>query len=104
MGIGNEGFYRLLCRTTDPKEVFSLIEGAFNLGDHKAAKIAELATRAQIWGVTDLDPSILEHCFMKPYADLQEALRAAIEEKGPCAQVLFLMNGSMTVPKIGGNS
>lgn len=102
MGVGNDGFYQLLSRAMDPAEVCPLIEDSFHLGDHKAAKIAELAMGAQIWGVTDLDPSILGHCFMKPYADLQEALRAAIEEKGPHAQILFLMNGSMIVPKTTG--
>jgi nickel-dependent lactate racemase len=98
MGIGNEGFYRLLCRAADPEEVFSLIEGSYNLGDHKAARIADLAMQAQIWGVTGLDPAIVEKAFIKPYADLQEALREAIKEKGPHARVLFLMNGSMLVP------
>jgi nickel-dependent lactate racemase len=104
MGVGNEGFHRLLSRATDPEEVFALIEGAYTLGDHKAAKIADLAMEAQIWGVTDLDPAILEQAFIKPYPDLQEALNAAIKEKGPHAQVLFLMNGSMLVPIINMNN
>jgi nickel-dependent lactate racemase len=103
MGVGNEGFHRLLSRATNPEEVRSFIEGAYNLGDHKAAKIADLAMEAQIWGVTDLDPAIVEGAFIKPYPDLQGALSAAIKEKGPHAQVLFLMNGSMLVPIINMN-
>lgn len=103
MGVGNEGFYRLLCRATDPEEVYSLIEASYTLGDHKAAKIADLAVKARIWGVTDLDPGIMEKALIKPYPDLQEALNAAIAEQGLHAQVLFLMNGSMTVPTLGGN-
>ena len=97
-GVGNEGFYRLLCRATDPEEVYSLIEASYTLGDHKAAKIADLAVKSRIWGVTDLDPGIMEKALIQPYPDLQEALNAAIAEQGPHAQVLFLMNGSMTVP------
>jgi nickel-dependent lactate racemase len=100
MGVGNEGFYRLLCRATDPEEVYSLIEASYTLGDHKAAKIANLAVKARIWGVTDLDPAIMEKALIQPYPDLQEALNAAIAEQGPHAQVLFLMNGSMLVPII----
>ena len=100
MGVGNEGFCRLLSRVTDPEEVYALIEGSYNLGDHKAAKIADLAVKAQIWGVTDLDPTIMEKAFIRPYPDLQGALNAAIAEQGPHAQVLFLMNGSMLVPII----
>jgi nickel-dependent lactate racemase len=103
MGVGNEGFYRLLCRAVDPEKVFTLIEDSYYLGDHKAAKIADLAVKAQIWGVTDLDPAIMEKAFIQPYPDLQKALNAAIKEKGPHAQVLFLMNGSMLVPIINMN-
>ncbi|MBN1255904.1 MAG: nickel-dependent lactate racemase [Deltaproteobacteria bacterium] len=103
-GVGNKGFYRLLCRAADPEEVFKLIEKSYCLGDHKAAKIADLAMRAQMWGVTDLDPKILEQAFIRPYPDLQGALSAAIKEKGPHARVVFLMNGTITVPTIGGDS
>jgi nickel-dependent lactate racemase len=104
MGVGNEGFYRLLSRAAEPEDVHSLIEASYTLGDHKAAKIANLAVKARIWGVTDLDPAIMEKAFIKPYTNLQGALNAAIAEQGPHAQVLFLMNGSMTVPTIGGDS
>jgi nickel-dependent lactate racemase len=100
MGVGNEGFYRLLSKAANPEEVFALIAGSYNLGDHKAAKIADLAVKAQIWGVTDLDPTIMEKAFIRPYPDLQGALNAAIVEQGLHAQVLFLMNGSMLVPII----
>lgn len=99
-GIGIDGFYRLLSRAADPEDVRSFIEASYTLGDHKAAKIADLAVKAQIWGVTDIDPAIMEKAFIKPYPDLQEALSAAITEQGPHAQVLFLMNGSMLVPII----
>ena len=99
-GIGIDGFYRLLSRAADPEDVRSFIEASYTLGDHKAAKIADLAVKAQIWGVTDIDPAIMEKAFIKPYPDLQEALNAAIAEQGPHAQVLFLMNGSMLVPTI----
>jgi nickel-dependent lactate racemase len=99
-GIGIDGFYRLLNRAADPEDVRSFIEASYTLGDHKAAKIADLAIKAQIWGVTDIDPAIMEKAFIKAYPDLQEALNAAIAEQGPHAQVLFLMNGSMLVPII----
>jgi nickel-dependent lactate racemase len=100
MGIGNDRFYRLLSRATDPEEVCALITDSYRLGDHKAAKIAALAREFRIWGVTDLDPAIVEKAFIKPVADLQEALQAAIAAQGPRAQCLFLMNASMLVPLI----
>jgi nickel-dependent lactate racemase len=99
-GIGNDRFYQLLSQAANPADVSALIADAYHLGDHKAAKIAALAQEAQLWGVTDLDPAIMHKAFIKPCADLQEAVEAAIAEQGPNAQCLFLMNASMLVPII----
>ena len=102
-GIGNDRFYRLLSRASGPEDVCALIADSYQLGDHKAAKIAALAREFRIWGVTDLDPAIVERAFIEPVADLQEALQTAIAAQGPRAQCLFLMNASMLVPIINMN-
>jgi nickel-dependent lactate racemase len=99
-GIGNDRFYQILRRATSPADVSTLITGAYHLGDHKAGKIAALAQEVRLWGVTDLDPTIMRKAFIKPCADLQKALDAAIAEQGPNAQCLFLMNAGMLVPII----
>ena len=41
--------------------------------------------------------------FMKPCASVQQAVDAALEKQGPGAQVLFLMQASITVPRIKGS-
>ena len=99
-GIGNDRFYQLLSQAAIPAEVSALIADAYHLGDHKAAKIATLAKEAHLWGVTDLDPTIMQKAFIKPCADLQKAVEAAIAEQGPNAQCLFLMDAGMVVPII----
>jgi nickel-dependent lactate racemase len=100
VGIGNDRFYQLLSQAAAPADVSSLITDAYHLGDHKAAKIAALAKEAHLWGVTDLDPTIMQKAFIKPCVDLQEALVEAIAEQGPHARCLFLMDAGMVVPII----
>jgi hypothetical protein len=62
--------------------------------------MAEIATWAEIWGVTGLADEDMRQAFIKPYHDIQEALDRAIEKKGEKARILFLMDASLTVPKI----
>ena len=62
--------------------------------------MAEIGTWAQMWGVTDLDDKDMNAIFIKPFHDLQHALDQAVKEKGKHAKVLFLMDGSITVPMI----
>ncbi len=99
-GIGDRVFFDLLSRSHTPEEALAEIEKGYKLGYHKAAKMAEIATWAQMWGVTDLDAQEMEAVFIKPFHSVQEAIDRAIEEKGPEAKVLFLMDGSITVPLI----
>ncbi|MBU7032060.1 MAG: nickel-dependent lactate racemase [Theionarchaea archaeon] len=95
-GIGPDTFYTLLKQSKTPVEALNSLKKGYKLGYHKAGKIAELTIRAQIWAVTDLEPSILEDVFMKPYTSVQSALNDAIREKG--GEVLVLPEASMTVP------
>ena len=97
MGIGNDEFVKLLKSRDTPEGVFEVISKDYKLGWHKAGKIAEIAMRANIWTVTDLDDELLMSIFIKPYHNIQDAINDAIKEKDN-AKILFLMNGSLTVP------
>jgi nickel-dependent lactate racemase len=101
-GIGEETYFNLLVSSKTPDEVLKRIEQSYKLGYHKAAKMAEIATRAQIWGVTGLADKDIEQAFIKPCHEVQDALDNAIKEKGEKAKILFLMDASLTVPKIMG--
>ena len=80
-------------------EALEKIEEGYRLGYHKAAKMAEIATWAEMWAVTDLDPEILRSVFLRPFPTVQEAVDEALAVKGPTG-VLFLMSASMTVPRV----
>jgi lactate racemase len=97
-GLGEESFANLLTSADSPADALAMIDDKYVLGYHKAAKMAEIGLWAETWGVTDLDPTVLEGMFIRPFDSLQAALDAALEAKGADAKVLFLMDGGLTVP------
>ena len=44
----------------------------------------------------------LEAAFIRPFPSVQKAVDAALARKGPQARVLFLMDASITVPRVNG--
>ncbi len=98
-GIGSATFLDQLSSSPDPAEVLENLKSEYRLGYHKAAKMAEIATWADIWAVTDLDPEILRRANITPYATVADAVAAALEWK-PDARFTILMDGSVTIPKV----
>jgi len=98
MGTGEMSFVDLLSSADSPGEVLECIGEKYVLGYHKAAKMADISSWAQIWAVTDLAPELLEKIFLRPFSSLQSALDEAMKEKGRDARVLVLMDGSLTIP------
>jgi nickel-dependent lactate racemase len=100
-GIGEKAFFDLLAGAGgDPKKALARIDHGYKLGYHKAAKMAEIALWAEMWGVTDLPDPDVSSVFMRPFSSIQKALDEALAMKGPNAKVLFLMDGSITVPML----
>jgi nickel-dependent lactate racemase len=98
-GLGDEQFYRLLTLHDKPEKVLEAVEKKYRLGYHKAAKIAELALKAEIWAVTSLEGSIMKKAFIKPYRNVQRALNEALKVKGKDARVLIIPDAGLTIPK-----
>ena len=99
-GIGHDTFYKLLSACDTAQEVLDEIDRGYKLGYHKAAKMAEIGVWAQMWGVTELPDDVMKNVLLKPFRSVQEAIDEAIKIKGDDAKVLFLMDGSITVPMI----
>jgi len=100
-GIGDQVFYDLLSKASKPSDVINFLNKEYELGYHKAAKIAELAIKSEIWAVTNIDASILMKAFIKKCKNIQSALDEAIEiieERGEKPRVIVLPYGSLTVP------
>lgn len=97
-GIGERSFFELLSSSENPRDALERIDKEYKLGYHKAAKMAEISTWADVWAVTDLPDRDLESIFIRPFHDVDDAVAQALKKKGEDAKILFLMEGSITVP------
>ncbi len=99
-GVGDDAFVQLLSSSTSPDEVLRHISREYQLGWHKAGKMAELMNTGAVWAVTDLDDELLEQVFIRPFSSLQIALDEALDTRGTGATVTVLTDGCMTVPNV----
>lgn len=102
-GIGEDTFLKLLCRADSPKKILDILGDEYKLGYHKAAKMAQIGLRAEMWAITDLDDETIKKAQLKPYSDIQPAIDDAvklIKEKGKQPRVVVMPSGSLTVPLI----
>jgi len=100
-GVGEEAFLDLLCKAKSPKDIFNILGDEYKLGYHKAAKMAQIGIRAEMWAVTDLDKDTIKKAMLKPYSDLQKAIDDAIElikSKDKEPRIVVMPFGSLTVP------
>jgi len=104
-GVGEDQFLQLLCKAENPKEVLEILDAEYKLGYHKAAKMAQVGIRAEIWGVTDINYETMKKAMIKPYQSIQKAVDDAIyfiKSKGKKPKIIIMPAGSLTIPKIGG--
>ncbi len=104
-GVGEEAFLDLLCQADTCEEIFEILGDEYKLGYHKAAKMAQIGIRAQMWAVTDLDDTIIKKALLKPCSDIQKAADDAVKiirEEGKKPRVIVMPFGSLTIPLIKG--
>ncbi|MDD3625754.1 MAG: nickel-dependent lactate racemase [bacterium] len=97
-GIGETNFFDLMKDAEDPEKAYDKIKEGYKLGYHKAAKLIEILRWAEIWAITNLNPDKLESIFIKPFDSIQDAIETAIQKKGMSTKILFLLEGSVTIP------
>jgi lactate racemase len=98
-GIGDKRFYDVLSSSKKKEEILRSIEIEYRLGDHKAAKILDVAKRSKICGVTSLDPESLQKIDISSFETAQAALDDALA-RDPEASVIVIYEGSVVVPKV----
>jgi nickel-dependent lactate racemase len=98
-GLGEATFESWLRRAASPDAVLERIRRGFALGGHKAAAIAAVLRRARVFLVSALDPALVRECMLEPFADLDEAVEAALSELGPSARALALPLGGSVLPR-----
>ncbi|BAK44260.1 nickel-dependent lactate racemase [Eggerthella sp. YY7918] len=99
-GLGNTTFEEWMTAAQSPADLVERIKRDFKLGGHKAAAIALVMQRADIYLVSEMDPAFVESLFFTPFATLEEAYAAALRKKGPEARVLAMPYGGSTLPML----
>jgi nickel-dependent lactate racemase len=102
-GVGEDGFLKLLCKADSPKKILEILDEEYKVGYHKAAKMAQIGIRAEMWAVTDLEEDIIKKAMLKPYSDIQTAVNDSVDlinSKGKKPRVIVMPLGSLTVPLV----
>ena len=101
-GLGeNQILFDMLAAAGSPAEALERADQEeYRLGAHQARRIAAILERADIWAVTSLPDEDVRAMFMTPFAGVQAAVDAALARQGDDAQVLFLKEASITVPRV----
>jgi len=102
-GVGEDAFLDLLSKAETPKEILDILGDEYKLGYHKAAKMAQIGIRSQMWAVTDIDDETIKKALMKPYSSIQSALDDAVETiktDGRQPRIIVMPSGSLTIPSV----
>lgn len=102
-GVGEDAFLDLLGKANSCKDVLNILGEEYKLGYHKAAKMAQIGIKNEIWAVTNLDDKIVKKALMKPYKTIQAAIDDAvnkIKERGITPRIIVMPLGSLTIPLV----
>ncbi len=97
-GLENKSFERWMTTMT-PDEMVVEIKKNFELGGHKAAAIALVKQKVDIYLVSDLDPDFIRSIHLTPFASVQEAVDAAFAKCGKNAKVTVMPYAGSTLPQ-----
>ncbi|MFA4965625.1 MAG: nickel-dependent lactate racemase [Thermoleophilia bacterium] len=101
-GFGQKAFEEWMRGMGSPQVLVERIQREFVLGGHKAAAIAGLLTRADVYLVSDFPDEVVTSMCMHPFATVDDAVRAALARYGAAARFLVVPHGSrVTAPAAG---
>ena len=98
-GFGNDVFAEWMLKYQDPDAMIKAIRQKFQLGGHKAAAIAMIRKKAEIFLVSDMDSETVSQTILKPYQSLQQAYEDAQKKYGQQGTVIVMPYGGSTLPK-----
>lgn len=97
-GLGEEVFEEWMTQSEAAASMIDRIRTDFQLGGHKAAAIAMVLEKADIYLVSDLEDAFVKKIFLTPMPSAQAALDKAFEKLGSNAKVLAMPYGGSTLP------
>ncbi len=99
-GLGEHVFEEWMTQARDAHSLIDRIQKEFQLGGHKAAAIAMVLEKADIYLVSELSSEFVKSIFLKPYENVQQAFEAASKRLGMNASVLIMPYGGSTLPRV----
>ncbi len=99
-GIGGKVFEDWMAEASCPNDLIERVRTRFQLGGHKAAAIAMVLARADIFWVSELPDEVVRGCFLTPMPSAQAAYDEAKRRLGDNATVIAMPFGGATLPKI----
>ena len=99
-GFGNRTFQEWIRSASSLADVLDRVRREFALGGHKAAAIAAVAQRNNIYLVSGMADDDVRACMMTPFRGAQEAFDAALEEMGPQSRVAVLPQAGSVVAEV----
>lgn len=97
-GLGERVFEEWMTTAPDAQSMIARIGRDFQLGGHKAAAIAMVLEKAEIYLVSELAPGFVQKIFLMPFGHVQDAFDAALQKCGQDARVLIMPYGGSTLP------
>lgn len=99
-GLGERVFGEWIMEAKTSHDLVERVQTNFQLGGHKAAAIAMVLERAEVYLVSEMPDELTEKCFLKPYHSAQQALDDAFRKLGSEATILAMPYGGSTLPQM----
>ncbi|MDY6958084.1 MAG: nickel-dependent lactate racemase, partial [Halobacteriota archaeon] len=99
-GYGMGVFGRWMDEAKSPEDIITRFHSKFELGGHRAAAIALLLRKADLYLVSDMPDERVKNIFMIPEESVEDALGHALEKHGKDASVLVMPHGGLTLPYV----
>jgi len=96
-GFGNPTFERWLKECRGKESAIERFKKGFIMGGHKAALIAAIAQKAELYLVSSLEEEKARLAYFEPAQNVQAALEMAIEKHGKDSRVLVMPYGTSTL-------
>ncbi len=99
-GLGDDVFSQWMLSSPSPAAIIERLRKGFVLGGHKAAAIALILQKADIYLVSEMSDALVDKMFMKPFSSVQEAYDSALKTLGDQSKVIVMPFGGSTLPKL----
>lgn len=97
-GLGESVFEKWMLGHEKSSDMVEHIRRDFQLGGHKAAAIAMVLNKARVFFVSEFPADFVRKMHLEPFERIENAIDAALKEKGANASIIAMPYGGSTLP------